>query len=56
MILPTDFVALVCLVVAVLILQKGVQPKTLRFRQFLRGLWAVTALLWVVALLLWVNQ
>ena len=45
MFLPTDYLALGCLFLALLILQVGVREKTRQFRRFLQGLWAVALLL-----------
>lgn len=52
----TDFVALGCLVLALLILQFGVRQQDSRFRLFLRAMWVLTALLSVSALVLYSGQ
>lgn len=37
----TDYLALGCLFLALLILQVGVRPKTRQFRRFLQALWVL---------------
>jgi len=52
MFLPTDYLALVLLTVAVLILQYYSRSETRRFRLFVRGLFLTTLGLWFAVLLL----